>query len=85
MRVRSGTVGDRGADRSSGKIQVNSASDNSVPVDHAHNNGLTIADFTHESIDIAVDHGIGGVYVTRILDQALILCGNVWNHRYGDF
>lgn len=32
---------------------------------------LTIADdFSHESIDIAVDHGIGGGYVTRILEQA---------------
>lgn len=32
---------------------------------------LTIADdLTHECIDIAVDHGISGVYVTRILEQA---------------
>jgi len=32
---------------------------------------LTIADDkTHECIDIAVDHGIGGLYVTRILEQA---------------
>jgi putative transposase len=32
---------------------------------------LTIADdLTHECIDIAVDHGIGGHYVARILDQA---------------
>lgn len=32
---------------------------------------LTIADdLTHECIDIAVDHGIGGQYVARILDQA---------------
>jgi len=37
---------------------------------------LTIADdFTHESIDIAVDHGMGGVYVTRILDQAACFRG----------
>ena len=32
---------------------------------------LTIADDkTHECIDIAVDHGISGLYVTRILEQA---------------
>ncbi|KZC16120.1 transposase [Rhodanobacter sp. FW510-R12] len=32
---------------------------------------LTIADdFSHECIDIVVDHGISGAYVTRILDQA---------------
>jgi putative transposase len=32
---------------------------------------LTVADdFTHESVDIAVDYGMGGLYVTRILDQA---------------
>lgn len=32
---------------------------------------LTIADDrTHECIDIAVDHGIGGWYVTRVLEQA---------------
>jgi putative transposase len=37
---------------------------------------LTIADdFTHESIDIAVDHGMGGVYVIRILDQAACFRG----------
>ncbi len=37
---------------------------------------LTIADdFTHESIDIAVDYGMGGVYVTRILDQAACFRG----------
>ena len=31
---------------------------------------LTIADdLTHECIDIAVDHGISGEYVTRILEQ----------------
>ena len=27
-------------------------------------------DFTHESVDIAVDHGISGHYVTRVLEQA---------------
>ncbi len=33
---------------------------------------LTIVDdFTKESIDIAVDHGISGHYVTRVLDQAI--------------
>lgn len=32
---------------------------------------LTIVDdFTKESIDIVVDHGISGYYVTRVLDQA---------------
>lgn len=32
---------------------------------------LTVADdFTHESIDIAVDHGISGGYVVRVLEQA---------------
>lgn len=32
---------------------------------------LTIVDdFTRESVDIAVDHGIGGHYVARVLDQA---------------
>lgn len=32
---------------------------------------LTVADdFTHECVDIAVDHGISGKYVTRVLDQA---------------
>ena len=31
---------------------------------------LTIVDeFTKESIDIVVDHGISGLYVARILDQ----------------
>jgi len=33
---------------------------------------LTIVDdFTKESIDIAVDHGISGQYVTRVLDRAI--------------
>lgn len=33
---------------------------------------LTIVDdFTKESIDIALDHGISGHYVTRVLDQAV--------------
>lgn len=32
---------------------------------------LTVADdFTHESIDIMVDHGISGGYVVRVLEQA---------------
>ena len=31
---------------------------------------LTIADdFTHECVDIAVDHGISGAYVVRVLEQ----------------
>jgi putative transposase len=37
---------------------------------------LTIADdFTPECIDIAVDHGISGQYVTRVLDQAACFRG----------
>ena len=33
---------------------------------------LTIVDdFTKEAVDIAVDHGISGHYVTRVLDQAI--------------
>ena len=32
---------------------------------------LTVADdFTHEAVDIAVDHGISGAYVVRVLDHA---------------
>ncbi len=32
---------------------------------------LTVVDdFTRESVDIAVDHGISGAYVVRLLDQA---------------
>lgn len=37
---------------------------------------LTVADdFTHECVDIAVDYGISGQYVTRLLDQAAIFRG----------
>jgi len=37
---------------------------------------LTIADDkTHECVDIAVDHGISGLYVTRILEQAAVFRG----------
>jgi len=37
---------------------------------------LTVADdFTHECVDIAVDFGIGGQYVTRALDQAATFRG----------
>lgn len=37
---------------------------------------LTIADdFSHECIDITVDHGISGTYVTRMLDQAACFRG----------
>jgi putative transposase len=37
---------------------------------------LTVADdFSHESVDIAVDFGIGGAYVVRILDQAATFKG----------
>jgi putative transposase len=32
---------------------------------------LTVAnDFGHECVDIAVDHGISGAYVVRLLKQA---------------
>ena len=32
---------------------------------------LTVADdFSHECVDIATDYGIGGQYVTRLLDRA---------------
>jgi putative transposase len=32
---------------------------------------LTVTDdFSHECVDIAIDFGMGGAYVTRILDQA---------------
>ena len=37
---------------------------------------LTVADdFSHESVDIAVDHGISGAYVVRVLDQAACFRG----------
>ena len=37
---------------------------------------LTVADdFTHECVDVAVDHGISGKYVTRVLDQAACFRG----------
>ncbi|OIQ88739.1 integrase core domain protein [mine drainage metagenome] len=37
---------------------------------------LTVADdFSHECVDIAVDYGISGQYVTRVLDQAAIFRG----------
>jgi putative transposase len=37
---------------------------------------LTVADNkTHECVDIAVDHGIIGLYVTRILEQAAVFRG----------
>ena len=37
---------------------------------------LTIVDdFTRENVDIAVDHGIGGKYVVRLLDQAACFRG----------
>jgi putative transposase len=38
---------------------------------------LTVADdFSHECVDIAVDYGIGGNYVTRILDAAALFRGD---------
>jgi len=37
---------------------------------------LTVADdFSHESVDIAVDYGMGGAYVARLLDQAAVFRG----------
>lgn len=37
---------------------------------------LTVADdFTHESVDIAVDFGISGQYVARVLDRAALFRG----------
>jgi len=37
---------------------------------------LTVADdFSHECVDIAVDYGISGEYVTRLLDRAAIFRG----------
>lgn len=37
---------------------------------------LTVADdFSHECVQIGVDHGIGGQYVTRLLDQAAVFRG----------
>jgi putative transposase len=37
---------------------------------------LTVADdFSHESVEIAVDYGISGQYVTRILDRAALFRG----------
>ena len=37
---------------------------------------LTVADdFTHECVDIAVDYGISGQYVTRLLDRTAIFRG----------
>jgi hypothetical protein len=32
-------------------------------------------DFSHASIEVAVDYGISGQYVTRILDRAAVLRG----------
>jgi transposase InsO family protein len=37
---------------------------------------LTVADdFSHECVDIAVDYGTGGGYVTRLLDRAALFRG----------
>jgi putative transposase len=37
---------------------------------------LTVADdFSHEFVLIAVDFGMGAVYVTRLLDEAAVFCG----------
>ena len=32
-------------------------------------------DFSHERVDIATDYGIGGLYVTRLLDRAALFRG----------
>jgi putative transposase len=38
---------------------------------------LTVADdFSHECVDIAADYGIGGQYVTRLLDRAALFRGH---------
>ena len=38
---------------------------------------LTVADdFSHECVDIATDYGIGGQYVTRLLDRAALFRGH---------
>ena len=42
-------------------------------------NEPTLADdFSHECVDIAVDWGISGQYVTRLLDRAAIFRGTRW-------
>lgn len=39
-------------------------------------NCLTVADhFSHESVDIVVDFGIPGQYVTHVLDRAALFRG----------
>ena len=36
---------------------------------------LTVTDdFSHECVDIAVDHGISGEYLVRVLDQVALTC-----------
>ena len=36
---------------------------------------LTVVDdFSRECVDIAVDHGIGGEYVVRLLEQGFPVC-----------
>jgi putative transposase len=43
---------------------------------------LTVADdFSHECVDIPADFGIGGDYVTRLLDRAAMFHG----HPYSAF
>ena len=38
---------------------------------------LTVAhEFNDESVDIAVDEGISGEHVTRVLDRAAFFCGD---------
>ena len=38
---------------------------------------LTVADdFSHECVDVAADYGIGGQYVTRLLDRAALFRGH---------
>lgn len=45
---------------------------------------LTVADdFSHECVDIAVDYGISGQYVTRLLERAAIFRGYPWYGKRG--
>lgn len=45
---------------------------------------LTVVnDFSRECVDIAVDHGLGGEYVVRLLDQAVPRLPAGHPHRSG--
>ncbi len=44
---------------------------------------LTVADdFTRECVDLAVDHGISGAYVVRLLDQAPVSVTSTGSPRW---